>query len=311
MDVQKAFDKVWITGLLYKLKKILPPYLFVLMKSYLSGRSFFVQCGDDVSSRGIILSGVPQGSVLGPHLYVVFTHDLPVLEGGLTATFADDTAFLYSSDCEIESAGKMQDHLHRVEAWCSRWNIRVNPEKSQHTTFTMRTKTGPRLSLCRKNIPHTNSVKYLGLHLDRTLTFKDHIIKKKKQANIMRKKLYYLLNKKSKLTLKNKLLLYKVCIKPIWTYCLPLWGMASKSNIEIIQRVQNITLRVCTGALTVVPNEQLHRELRIKTVNEEIQTAAVAHRDRMIGHTNTNAQIVIKNQLICTRFKKKKIFYDI
>ena len=77
LDVKQAFDKVWHDGLLYKLKNLLTAPLFMLMKSFLNKRSFHVRVGSTHSANTSILAGVPQGSVLGPILYTIFTADLP------------------------------------------------------------------------------------------------------------------------------------------------------------------------------------------------------------------------------------------
>ena len=91
-------------------------------------------------------------------------------------------------------------------------------------------------SHCLHEIPPATTVKYLGMHLDTKLNWKDDIIKKRKQMDIRYKELYWLVGRKSNLSTENKLLLYKSIITPVWTYGIELWGCASKSNIVIIQR---------------------------------------------------------------------------
>jgi hypothetical protein len=85
-------------------------------------------------------------------------------------------------------------------------------------------------------------VKYLGLHLDRRLTWHKHIFAKRKNLGITLSKMYWLLglspNRKSKLSIINKPLVYKVILEPIWTYGIQLWGSASISNIETLERFQ-------------------------------------------------------------------------
>ncbi|KAH8355802.1 hypothetical protein KR084_003316, partial [Drosophila pseudotakahashii] len=76
------------------------------------------------------------GSVLGPVLYTIFTSDLPRGRNVLTATYADDTAFLATSALRREATDMVQDMLNEFEAWASRWNIAVNSAKSQHATFS-------------------------------------------------------------------------------------------------------------------------------------------------------------------------------
>jgi hypothetical protein len=94
LDVSQAFDRVWNSGLLYKIKQFLPPPYFYLLKSYLSYRQFQVRVGNEKSELQPIKGGVPQGSVLGPTLYMLFTSILPTSNNTTLGTFADDTVIL-------------------------------------------------------------------------------------------------------------------------------------------------------------------------------------------------------------------------
>jgi hypothetical protein len=90
----------------------------------------------------------------------------------------------------------------------------------------------------------------------------------------------------SPLSLENKLLLYKVIIKPIWTYGIELWGCSSKSNVNIIRRFQSKTLRLLEGAPRYVSNQTLHANLSITTVEEERQKRVDRHFQRLQEHYN-------------------------
>jgi len=92
LDVSQAFDKVWHDGLLYKLKLLVPHTYFNVIKSYLTGRYFRVKFKEVHTDLHKIEAGVPQGSVLGPILYTLFTADIPLTPDVTLATFADDTA---------------------------------------------------------------------------------------------------------------------------------------------------------------------------------------------------------------------------
>ena len=111
---------------------------------------------------------------------------------------ADDTAILASHVDPVQAAELLQRHLRLLETWMKRWRIRVNETKSTHITFTIHCK--------------------------------------RKQLDALLKQMYWLLGRGSQLSLPNKILLYKTVLKPIWTCGISLWGTASHSNIEILQR---------------------------------------------------------------------------
>ena len=94
IDVSQAFDKVWHPGLLFKLHQIFPSNIWLLLSSYLDNRHFLVRHKNEFTGLTNILSGVPQGSVLGPTLYTLYTSDLPQSNNTYTATYADDTVML-------------------------------------------------------------------------------------------------------------------------------------------------------------------------------------------------------------------------
>jgi hypothetical protein len=87
-------------------------------------------------------------------------------------------------------------------------------------------------------LPQTEDDKYFGFHLDRRLTWHKHIFTKRKKLGLTLTKMHWLLGRQSQLSTSNKLLLHKTILKPIWTYGIQLWGTASTSNIEILERFQ-------------------------------------------------------------------------
>ncbi|KAH8394038.1 hypothetical protein KR200_008515, partial [Drosophila serrata] len=106
---------------------LLNPQLFEMVRSFLSERTFKVVQDGTLSSLRPIKGGVPQGSVLGPTLYSLFTHDMPKSTGhdqnSMLATFADDTAVLSRSNCIYDATDMLQLYLKRFENWACRWNI--------------------------------------------------------------------------------------------------------------------------------------------------------------------------------------------
>ena len=128
---------------------------------------------------------------------------------------------------------------------------------------------------------------YLGLHSDKRLNCKQHITKTRKHLNFKARELYWILGRHSPLSLLNKTLIYKVILKPVWTYGIELWGCASSSNIEIIQRYQSKMLRLITQAPWYVTNQILHQDLCVAPVREIFKEKAKAHRKTVSCHPNS------------------------
>ena len=109
---------------------------------------------------------------------------------------------------------------------------------------------------------------------------------KRKQHDIKFKQMYWLLGPKSQLSLENKVLLLKTILKPIWTYGIELWGTASNSNIEILQRFQSKALRSITNAPFYITNKALHNDLNIPFVKSEINKFSSRYLNRLSNHPN-------------------------
>jgi hypothetical protein len=284
LDISQAFDKVWHPGLLYKLRQSLPHNYFLLLQSYLHQRHFFVRLASAQPTLYPIHAGVPQGSVLGPLLYLLYTADLPTSPTTTIATFADDTAILATDSDPTAASRKLQSHLLALQLWLQKWRMQANPHKSVHITFTTRSGMCPPVHLNAVHLPCADHVKYLGFHLDRRLTWRHHIFTKRKCLGITLTKMHWLLGRTSQLSLSNKLLLYKTILKPIWTYGIQLWGTASTSNLEILERFQSKALRMIVDAPWYVPNILIRRDLYIPSVKEVISSYSTHYSTRLTTH---------------------------
>jgi hypothetical protein len=111
----------------------------------------------------------------------------------------------------------LQTDLLAIQTWLKTWRLKVNEIKSTHVTFTTRRASCPPVFIKNVQLPQADDVKYLGLHLDRRLTWQKHILTKRKQPGCTLTKMYWLLGRQSQLSTTNKLLLYKTILKPIWT----------------------------------------------------------------------------------------------
>jgi hypothetical protein len=144
-----------------------------------------------------MLSGVPQGSILGPLLYTLYTANIPQSNTTFLSTFADDMAiFTTHSDPTLASAN-LQDHLWSIEKWNWKWRLKINETKSSHITFTLRQGHCPPVYINQTVIPHAEMVKYLRLHFDKRLTWKNHVTMKWKQLDLKTREIYWLIGKHS------------------------------------------------------------------------------------------------------------------
>lgn len=305
LDISQAFDKVWHEGLLYKIKKLLPINFYLFIKSYINDRHFYVQEAGEASTIKNIRAGVPQGSVLGPLLYLLFTADLPRSQNAVIGTFADDTAVLAVSKDAQKASNALQKYLNTLSVWLREWRIKANESKSTQVTYTLKHATCPPVQLNQIEIPQKDEALYLGIYLDRKLKWKKHIQTKRKALDIQLRKMKYLIGYRSKLSLENKILIYKCILKPIWTYGIQLWGTASNTNIKLLQQFQSKVLRIITNAPTYVTNERLHKDLNIKTVKEEISSQLMSYKLRIDDHPNPLAANLMSNRETFTRLKRK------
>jgi hypothetical protein len=173
LDVAKAFDTVWHDGLVYKLHTAgLPLVMVKLINSLLQNRVFHAKIGYALSTERAIEAGVPQGSVLSPTLYAIFTADIPKPDGTKLALYADDTAILTRSGSPELATQRLQNAIESLEAWFRLWRIDVNPEKSSAILFTRRLhRPAGRIVMFNRVIPWKTEVKYLGIKFDNHLRF--------------------------------------------------------------------------------------------------------------------------------------------
>ena len=265
MDISKAFDKVWHEGLLYKLKSIgISGELYQLLKNYLSGRLQRVVLNGQTSSWRLVLAGVPQGSILGPLLFLIYINDLPDELKSNVKLFADDTSLFCIVKDENECTNALSYDLSQISKWAFNWKMLFNQDPSkpaQEVLFPRKKKTQshPEISLNNIAVERSSYRKHLGLILDEKLNFKQHVdnaISKINKGIAVIKKLRYSLPRKS-LTFLRPLIDYGDII-----YDQP----QNESFCEKLESVQYKVALVITGTIKGSSREKIYQELGFESL---------------------------------------------
>jgi hypothetical protein len=275
LDIEKAFDRVWHYGLLYKLIKFrFPPYLIKFTRSLLENRSFKVTYKTISSSLRKFKFGLPQGGVTSPTYYNIYTADIPKHPSCHIGLFADDTA-IYSTSPHFQTIyDNLQDYLAELEIFFKRWKIRINGEKTKAMYFTRRRKKelpNKRIKVSGAEIEWSKEIKYLGLILDKTLTFKKHVdYAINKMQNCVRI-LFPLLNRRSKLNVSNKLLIFKQILRPVLTYGCPAFHNMAKTHFTRMQIAQNKAIKLALNVPWRTSTKLIHTSSKIEEITKFTQ----------------------------------------
>lgn len=274
IDIEKAYDRVWIKGLIHKLIEYkIPNNLIILINSYLESRKFRVKMENTKGEYEGMSNGLPQGSALSPKLFNLYIADMPEWPNTKLATFADDTAIYARSDIAIIANRKLNMYNRCLEDYYRKWKIKVNNDKIKSIIFSK--------NPSKNNIPIRNqfnsvdielsdTIKYLGIMLHKTMSYKYHIEYVIKKAYILIRRLYPLLAKDSAMYTENKLRIYKVVIRPLLTYGCSVWQNCGSSNILKLQRLQNKCLRLALNKDRYTKIDDLHEESGIERIDDHM-----------------------------------------
>jgi hypothetical protein len=258
MDLSSAYDTVWREGLIYKLSKIIKcQRLVALLDSILAPRRFKVYLNCKMSKTKYVYNGLPQGSVLAPILYNWYTHDLPQTSSK-KFIYADDIAIL-SQHHTFEGLEKdLNKDLKSISAYLKTWSLKLNPQKTIHTCFHLNNSEAQRplnIKLNDTSIRLDNHPKYLGITLDRSLTFKTHLTNTRKKIstrnNIIQKLAGSTWGSSAEVLRTSSLaLVYSTA-----EYCAPVWGRSSHTSFIDVEL--NRTMRIITGTCKTTPTPWL------------------------------------------------------
>ena len=243
LDISKAFDRVWHAGLLHKLKSYgISGQIFHLISSFLSNRRHRVVLDGKSSQEYPVNAGVPQGSILGPTLFLLYINDLPDDVICNIAIYADGTT-LYSkchqaSDLwqQLELASELESDLQDTVDCGRKWLVNFNAGKTQLVLFDQSKNTGAiDVKIDGSVLEEKTSFKMLGLIFSSKLDWGSYIVSIAKTAS---KKIGALIRSMKFLSPEIALYLYKSTIRPCMEYCHHFWACAPSCYLELLDKLQ-------------------------------------------------------------------------
>ena len=249
--MSKAFDSIHHTTLLDKLLDVgVSTDALQWFRSYLSNRNQVVRINSTLSDALPLVSGVPQGSIMGPLLFTIYVNDIPTIPKNCsTECYVDDTKLYMSfgvKECH-NAVTAINEDLLRIRDWCFDNGLLLNPEKTKLIVYGSRQMTEKlpqsNISLLGKELTPANTVKDLGVTFDKNLTFNEHTINLVSSctsalAQISRVKHIF---KNELITIINALVFSKLY------YCSSVWSNTTLSNIQKLQKVQNFAVRIVSN----------------------------------------------------------------
>ena len=260
-DISKAFDKVWHKGLLYKLHSAgIRGNLLNWISNYLSNRKQKVVLPGTESHFANISAGVPQGSILGPLMFLIYINDIVSNIRSRVNLFADDTSLYMVVNSPVETAAVMQADIERINSWADQWLVKFNPAKSESLLISRKLNrpNHPTLSMQNTPIPEVKVHKHLGIFIANDCSWHEHIAYIKDKAwnriNIMRR---------LKHTLDRKALdiIYCSFIRPIIEYSDVVFDNCCHYEKDDLEKIQIEAARIVSGCTKLVSITELYREV--------------------------------------------------
>ena len=247
-DFQKAFDSVPHGPLITKLQNTgLHPHLIMWVKSFLTNRSQRVVVNGSESETIDVISGVPQGSVLGPLLFLIYVNDLCAITlstGSKVTMYADDLVLHKVVDAETAFIGLQKD-IDNIVQWSRSNKVKLNKSKCKVMLFSHKRHAMPPVFIENEQIEQVYTYKYLGVTITPTLKWDEHIdqlcLRAKKLLGYLYRIFYRNVQPSSLCDL------FTALIRPILEYASQVWDPYTLKNKHKIESLQKYALRICSG----------------------------------------------------------------
>lgn len=251
LDIRKCFDTIDHHILLQKLEFYgIKNNEAAWFKSYLENRAQVVNLNGELSDKNYLSLGVPQGSVLGPILFMLYVNDLSRhVYLGSANLYADDTIIYCTGNTIEEVNSKLQICINHASQWYRGNRLVLNSEKSNTILISSRAKVkqymeGLSTELNEHLLEQTTSVDYLGVRIDHILSWDDHVSRLCKTLSFKVSRLARLRRSTPKSVLFK---IYNSIIQPSIDYAITVWGHTTAANITKVQRIQNYAARILSG----------------------------------------------------------------
>jgi len=241
LDFSKAFDRVDHSYLIHKLHHYgIRGNLLTWLENFLTHRTQRVVIDGHSSSTSNVTSGVPQGSVLAPLLFLCFINDLPDGIRSRIKLYADDV-LLYSTITSPDDCHRLQADLKILEQWAKKWNMIFNPSKCEFLRVSNKV-NNIHMSYYIQNqmIKEVSHAKYLGVTIDQHLTWNEHIRQITSKANNVKN---FLQRNIRACPVNVKATCYCSMIRSILEYASIVWSPYTQRNIQLIESVQRRSAR--------------------------------------------------------------------
>lgn len=287
IDLKKAFDTVSIPLLLRKLEDLgIRGNALEWFRDYLSNRSQVVKVSDTFSQSLPVDYGIPQGSTLGPTLFLAYINSLCKLQidKGSILAFADDTALIFWGKSWSEVKEAAETGLRTVMKWLDHNLLTINVPKTKYVCFRISEVTKPpsefvikaHTLLCTKDsksdtscicpcLAQTETHKYLGIIIDKKLNWEPHISALSKRV---RKLLHIFKNLRESADTNLIRKIYLALGQSLLTYCIPVWGGAAATHLLELERAQRAVIKVMLRKPRLHPTETLYQEANLLTVRQ-------------------------------------------